>query len=68
MEVKLEKLAEYTPDPEHKINQLVTAATQIVSSSLGMLVTFAPGPSLCIFFGGMHQHQHPWRHRGSMVK
>ena len=51
MEVKLEKLTEYTPDPKHKINQLVTVATHIVSSSLGMPVTFAPGPSSGISLG-----------------
>lgn len=53
MGVKLEKLIEYAPDQEHKINQLIAVATQIASQSLGMLVIFAPGLSLGIFFGGM---------------
>jgi len=53
MEAKLEKLH---PDQEHKINQLIAAATQIASSSLRVLITFALSPHLGIFFGGTCQH------------
>ena len=52
MEAKLEKLHRmYSPDRGHGINRLIAAATQVASSSLEVLITFAPGPGLGIFFG-----------------